>query len=149
MKYMYKNIQFSRIDQSTKCRGITLLEVLLYIALFTIISGSTIYLYISLLNATDSFSFTIQKNEIQIYVRELVEYQLDTNQVVDAEVLKNSLERILKGYPIFGLVDIRVDYFRDEGVSLLKANSYVRIIYRLKQVHKTNLSTHILYVALF
>jgi hypothetical protein len=101
------------------------------------------------LNVTDSFSFTIQKNEIQIYVRELVEYQLDTNQVVDAEVLKNSLERILKGYPIFGLVDIRVDYLGDEGERLLKGNSYVRIIYRLKQIHKTNLSTHILYVALF
>ena len=84
-----------------------------------------------------------------IYVRELVEYQLDTNQVVDAEVLKNSLERILKGYPILVWLIFACRLFGDEGVSLLKANSYVRIIYRLKQVHKTNLSTHILYVALF
>jgi len=124
-------------------KGTTLFEVLLYIALFTILSSATIYLYISILKTTDALGLTLQKIEIQIYTRQLAEYQLDTSRTIDIQTLKIGMERIIKWYPNFSLVDVGVEYTA-EG-----AHSIVRLAYQLEQNSKKKTFSYTIYLSDF
>lgn len=124
-------------------KGTTLFEVLLYIALFTILSSATIYLYISILKTTDALGLTLQKIEIQIYTRQLAEYQLDTLRTIDIQKLKSGMERIIKWYPNFSLMDVGVEYIA-EG-----ANSIMRLTYQLEQNSKKKTFSYTLYISNF
>lgn len=107
--------------------GATLLEVLLYIGLFSVISTSTTYLYISIASTTDTFSSMIRRIEVAIYIRHMAEYQLDTgaNANIDVQILKSNMQRILRYYPDLQLVELqagtglpmKVDYKLKNSVS--------------------------------
>lgn len=117
-KYTQAN---SEVRTSAHNKGTTLFEVLLYIGLFCIISTATVYLYISILKASDTLTQHIQKNEISIFVRQLAMNQLDASSVlstspfVDTQKLKSAMERILKYYPNLKLVDIQAEYIYIES----------------------------------
>lgn len=116
--------------------GTTLLEVLLYIGLFSVISTSTIYLYISIASTTDTFSSMMRRIEVAIYIRHMVEYQLDTgaNANIDVQILKSNMQRILRYYPDLQLVELqagtglplKVDYKLKNSVS---GKIYINSIY--------------------
>lgn len=107
--------------------GTTLLEVLLYIGLFSVISTSTTYLYISIASTTDTFSSMMRRIEVAIYIRHMAEYQLDTgaNANIDVQILKSNMQRILRYYPDLLLVELqagtglpmKVDYKLKNSVS--------------------------------
>ncbi len=107
--------------------GATLLEVLLYIGLFSVISTSTTYLYISIASTTDTFSSMMRRIEVAIYIRRMAEYQLDTgaNANIDVQILKSNMQRILRYYPDLQLVELqagtglpmKVDYKLKNSVS--------------------------------
>lgn len=107
--------------------GTTLLEVLLYIGLFSVISTSTTYLYISIASTTDTFSSMMRRIEVAIYIRHMAEYQLDTgaNANIDVQILKSNMQRILRYYPDLQLVELqagtglpmKVDYKLKNSVS--------------------------------
>jgi hypothetical protein len=99
---------------NTRSKGTTLFEVLLYIGLFTIISTATVYLYISIVKASNTLTLNLQKIEVSIFVRELVLSQIDMSSYIDTQKLKYSIERILKYYPSLKLVDIQVEYVHTE-----------------------------------
>ena len=91
-------------------RGTTLLEVLLYIGLFAVVSTSATYLYISIASTTDSFNTIMRRIEVAIYIRHMAEYQLDTgvNSNIDVQILKSNMQRILRYYPDLLLIELQV-----------------------------------------
>lgn len=96
-------------------RGFTLLELLLYIALYTIVIFGFIKTYVSLVSSYEWYQDRIHKNEIAFYVYEIARYVLDaensvfatSSQVTDMATQKQyiarSTERILKFYPKYRL----------------------------------------------
>lgn len=155
-----------------KNRGTTVFEILLYIGLFTILSTSTIYLYISIIKTTEQFGLLLQKKEIQIYARQLVEYQLDTKRVLDQTALQNGMQRILKWYPDFELIDLSIEYEVDIDSKFNNAtnmqqiidtrlvkngsmeissenNSFLKIVYQLKQKKNKKTYTDTIYFSVF
>jgi type II secretory pathway pseudopilin PulG len=100
-------------DVSNMHRGVTLLEILLYIGLFSIVCLGTIPAYISVTNILESAQVQIQEREIQYLFYEIFRYKFDTlgerYNISDSQILLN---RVLTFYPRFVL-----DYIKAEPVA--------------------------------
>lgn len=118
--------------------GATLLEVLLYIGLFSVISTSATYLYISITSITDSFSSMMRRTEVAIYIRHMAEYQLDTrvNTNIDVQILQSNMQRILQFYPDLLLIESQV------GTGLP-----MKVDYKLKNSISGRIYTNSIYVS--
>jgi competence protein ComGC len=100
-------------QRTIKDKGITLFEVLLYIGLFSILCVSMIYLYISIVKTADSVKLSLQRVEISLFVREIVRYKLDNQDVTSntpiSPITPEDFDRIMKFYPNLELLLIKVE----------------------------------------
>lgn len=126
-------------------KGITLLEVLLYIGLFTILSISIIFLYISISKSASLIKDNIQKSEIAFFVYELARYKLDTYGYVippdlnatsssqnlsSQNIIKTEdFSRILKYYPNIKMTEITMDLIN--ALETTGKNNYTNITYKI------------------
>ncbi len=151
-------------------RGVSLFEVLLYIALFSVVSISLIYLYISIVKSTDSLSLNLQKTELSIFMRQLAQYRIDTignTRIANVSALETALEttlkldieRILRFYPNLKMGEggINVEYISSDTSNMI--NTIARVTYLLQTLlpsgyvdgragsHSKSF-THVLYIPL-
>ncbi len=151
-------------------RGVSLFEVLLYIALFSVVSISLIYLYISIVKSTDSLSLNLQRTELSIFMHQLAQYRIDTIgntgianvsalETALETTLKSDIERILRFYPNLkmGEGDINVEYISSDTSNTI--NTIARVTYQLQALlpnghvdgragsHSKSF-THVLYIPL-
>ncbi len=86
-------------------RGVTLLEVLLYIGLFSILCISIIFLYISISRSAYLIRSSIQRAEFSFFAYEICRYGIDrygaSHQVRDEDFV-----RVLRYYPNFRMTDV-------------------------------------------
>lgn len=129
-------------------RGVTLFEVLLYIGLFTIISTSVVYLYISILKTADTLTLNLQKIEISIFMRQLAVSQIDTAPLIstsssfDTQKIKSSIERILKYYPNLKLIDIQAEYvFLESAPQIIDARIGTNVYLTVKLTYQLQLQS--------
>jgi hypothetical protein len=158
----YKNYKhriyqkYSSISNGNCKRGVTLLEVLLYVGLFTILSISITFLYISISKSAGSIRSGIQRTEIAFFVYEIVRHRLDTFGYLsssDSSATSNNriyvkpedFSRILKYYPNIKMTEIVVTPIN--VLEIASKNNYTSITYKIsyKLVHKNinNLSEKI------
>ncbi len=95
---------------NNKDKGFTLLELLLYIALFTIVIFGFIKTYIVLAESYEWYQGKIQRNEITFYAYEITRFSLDKD-ILGANVqhIASSTERILKFYPKYKLKSFKIE----------------------------------------
>lgn len=93
-----------------KNKGFTLLELLLYIALFTIVIFGFIKTYIMLAESYEWYQDKIQRNEITFYACEIIRFSLDQDITgINVQNIASSTERILKFYPKYKLKSFNVE----------------------------------------
>lgn len=119
-------------------KGITLLEVLLYIALFSVISIAIIYLYISISKTATSIKINTQRAEVSLFVYEIVRYKLDYlgQQLspgagfVNPSITTEDFSRVLKYYPYFKVTEIILESTVTGGLNSLNG---FKITYKISQ----------------
>ncbi len=133
-----QRIQNKRIQNQ---QGVTLLEVLLYIGLFSILCISLIFLYISVSKTAESMKANIQRTEIAFFVYEIARHKLDNqpNSQPNVQTLINvsDFSRIMKFYPNFRMTEatisnnpFRVTYtISQKGVHALSEKIFSNTIY--------------------
>ncbi|MCF7864900.1 MAG: hypothetical protein K9M11_00135 [Candidatus Pacebacteria bacterium] len=91
-------------------QGITLLEVLLYIAIFTVLCVSVVYLYISISKAANDVKTSIKRAEIAFFVYEISRHKIDTQGPFTPDLLTvEDFSRVLKYYPNINMKEIQVE----------------------------------------
>lgn len=111
-------------QQRAREQGLTLLEVLLYIGLFSILCVSIISLYISISKMATTIKTRIQQSEIAFFVHEITRHKLDTNNGEQIQV--EDFARILKYYPHMRMVEIVVHPIETVG-----ANPFAKVTYKI------------------
>jgi hypothetical protein len=128
--------------QRSRRRGVTLLEVLLYIGLFSILCISIIFLYISISRTAFSIKSSIQRAEFSFFVYEICRYKIDTYGygAFDAphQIRIEDFSRILRFYPNLRMTELSVGPNDADGSSGTNAASssdrsfrQVKITYKL------------------
>lgn len=136
-------------------KGTTLFEVLLYIALFTVVSTSCVWLHISFIKTADIQGLASQKAEIGIFMHLLVEHQLDAGEALDLDALRIGIEKILRFYPNFSLGPIEARYIDSEsGAQIVHAaylankNRTLGVTYQLTSKNPHRIFSNVLYFEL-
>lgn len=110
--------------------GVTLLEVLLYIGIFSIFCISIIFLYTSILRSAHSVKINIERAEVAFFIYEIAKYKIDTG----ARLAVEDFNRILKYYPNLNMLEISMEYITssDQDFSNISTPHTVKVMYKLE-----------------
>ncbi len=150
MSYILKVKQIQYVHKF-KRGGTTLFEVLLYIALFSIVSAMIISFYISFAKSIDALKLNLQKTEISLFIYTLAQHKLDTFNSIDSNKLTIDINRILKYYPNFKILSMEIEYIsqRQDNLIIIPQNIHnliAKVTFEIKIQNSKNF-THSLYIS--
>lgn len=136
---MNNHTQKHKCEHACQNQGITLLEVLLYIGLFSVVCISMIYLCVGISKTATSIKVNTQRAELSLFIYEIVRYRLDhagqnLTQSITPIIAVEDFSRILTYYPNLKMIEINIENLRMSAPTTRpEAYSGFKITYKLSQ----------------